>query len=313
MNISKVLHHCNEEYFEPNDSRLLNLTGKTALFPFNHISKSLVQSLPNKNDIVAIADTNPERIGWIVRKNPLIPIVSITDLKQFNIENLIITSEPDKYELIKLLLPHFDILKLKLYCPKFKFNPYSHDPIGRKVWSDFTTAGPHTMLGGAQLNNLIQFLKSSIPLDGDILEIGTGEGGSTFIMASLLKYLGINKKIYTMDRFTHLNYMVLSYEETTYNLRQFPNVEVLKGDKETDIKKITDGKKFCFCFFDEWGTENSLPPVINSLVPGGIVLIDNYGQAAHERGKILADQAISRLGYSAITLESGQGLVIKNR
>ncbi len=159
---------------------------------------------------------------------------------------------------------------------------------------------------------LIDAVKTSCGLEGDILELGTGYGGLTYIIADTLKKHDSDKKIYTIDRFRNTAYLPdISFEKVSNNLQQFSNVVILEGEFEEQLKKL-DIPKICFCFWDAYATPNVLQYVYPKIVKSGILLIDNYIHGCNLNwGKPMADLFFEDKSEKIIIIGGVQGLIIK--
>ncbi len=126
------------------------------------------------------------------------------------------------------------------------------------------------------LIRLIDCVKTSAKLEGDILEMGTGLGGSTYFMASVIESLGVSKNIYSVDLFESLDYIPdLNYESVSRNLKKFPFVTIIKG-RFPEILYSLDIEKIAFAFIDEYAYPDIMEYVYPKVPSGGIILIDNY-------------------------------------
>ncbi len=162
------------------------------------------------------------------------------------------------------------------------------------------------------LVRIIDCVKTSIDIEGDILEIGTGLGGSTFYMASIIEMLGRKKTIISVDPFENEYYIPdLSYEGVARNLERFGFVKLLKGYAPRVLEHV-DLERISFAFIDYYAFPDIMGYVYPRLVPGGMILIDNYNHGCHHNhGVPIANVFFLDKKEKIIRVGGTQGLVIK--
>lgn len=162
-----------------------------------------------------------------------------------------------------------------------------------------------------------------LQLDGDFVECGayTGVGVKTIV-----DYLGgtsFPKTFWAYDTFEHLEGMTNQkmealgpqlWERVRAKFADYPQVRVIKGL----ILKSFEGnvpERVAYLHIDLNQAESELAALdglFHRVVPGGIVILDDYEWSGVFRGQKLAeDPWFDRRNYRVMPLPTGQGLVIK--
>lgn len=171
-------------------------------------------------------------------------------------------------------------------------------------------------------------------LDGDLVECGVWRG--TTSMAGLLysnwKANKNKKTFWLVDSWEGLNEeLLLDGESDKYSKNKeavykgiFPNVnntfsnidgvKLIKGFVPDALKDI-DSEKVSYLHIDM----NSAYPELETikyfwdrLVPGAVVVIDDYGFLYHEIQKKVFDEFCTEVGTEVLTLPTGQGVIVKS-
>src|SRR5258706_15906194 len=97
---------------------------------------------------------------------------------------------------------------------------------------------------------------------------------------------------------------------------RWPNAVVVCGRVPESLAAMADSRKVAYISIDmnvaaaEMAAAEFLWP---RLVAGGLMLLDDYGWAAHLNQKIAWDQWAARNGVMILSLPTGQGLIVKPR
>lgn len=167
-------------------------------------------------------------------------------------------------------------------------------------------------------------------LPGDFVECGVNTGAYAKAIVSFLDFNRLNKTFYLLDTFDGLVPELVSDAERTAGLEsymsQYKNVydsvvENFKNDKVKIIKGAVPGT-LPLCTTDSIAylsiDMNSVQPEVAALeyfyqkvVPGGVIMLDDYGFPQHIHQKNAHDQFAKSKGESILTLPTGQGVIIK--
>lgn len=157
-----------------------------------------------------------------------------------------------------------------------------------------------TLLDEERLHSLQKHLQETAHLPGSIIEFGVYRGGSLKFIAeheTKKRIIGIDTFKGLPEKSEHDNYHKIgdfsdtSYEAVCFELRPFPNVEIFVGRFPEDFLKFNlVGCPASLIHIDVdmyESTRACLDFALRNLVPGGVILCDDYG-AATTRGAMLA-------------------------
>lgn len=182
---------------------------------------------------------------------------------------------------------------------------------------------------------LVQLLKNSLQLNGDIVECGTWRGLSAYQIADVVKKNGVPKEFHLFDSFEGLskiekiddvNKNELENErlrkEFAYgldlvknNLKEFKFISYNKGWIPERFNNVSNSK-FCFVHIDVdlySPIRDSIDFFYPRLVSGGIMVFDDYGYSAQFPGakKAVDESIITFKPRNFVALPSGQAFFIK--
>ena len=174
-------------------------------------------------------------------------------------------------------------------------------------------------------------------LDGDFVECGVNKG---FMSSAIMEYLDWHhqpRQFYLMDTFSGVDSRFLSAEdvalgvvernqkdiergfytfatdEVMANFAEWRNKQFVVGAIPETLKQV-QSRKIAFIHMD---LNCSLPEVEalnyfwDSLVPGAIVLLDDYAYVGYESQKIGMDRFAKSKKIQVLSMPTGQGLIIK--
>jgi len=174
-------------------------------------------------------------------------------------------------------------------------------------------------------------------LDGDFIECGVNRG---FLSSAIMEYLNwnsLNKTFFLLDTFSGLDEYYLSHEEVESgilernqnflktgfytqifddvrkNFLEWKNVQFIQGSIPKTLPQVKTGE-IAFLHLD---LNNVIPEVEamnffwDRLVPGAIILSDDYSNRIFRPQKIGLDAVAQQKGVKFASLPTGQGLVIK--
>ena len=172
---------------------------------------------------------------------------------------------------------------------------------------------------------------SNLPGKPSFVELGTGRG---FIMTSVMEYLSFSNtpedmpSCFLFDSFSPFvtngidqqseefglsRYYADSYKAVAENFAEWPNVRLVKcflpeGLDEVKLSPIG------FLHIDLNASQieiDCLKSLWNDLVPGAIVLLDDYAYRGYESAYLEMNNFAKDLGIRILTTASGQGIIIK--
>lgn len=172
------------------------------------------------------------------------------------------------------------------------------------------------------------FLQTSLP--GNCIEIGTGNGFFFYFALSRLAKKGCDLSTShftfidkfdqdTVDRVTgnktggKTPQYADSISAVRDRLQRFGNVNVIQG-LVPDILNSFEIPELNFIHVDLNAAQPEVAAMqilIPHLVPGGVIILDDYGFPETAESRIAHDLLADKLGYEILSLPTGQGLIIK--
>lgn len=177
--------------------------------------------------------------------------------------------------------------------------------------------------------------RTALNLEGDFVECGVNRG---FLSSAIMDYLdwdNTGKTFYLLDTFAGLDerdllkentvgidrnkkhldegFYVDDIESVRANFSEWRNVKIIKGPVPDTLEQVA-ATKLAYLHLDM----NSAPPeaaafnrLWERLVPGAVILMDDYAFIGYEAQKRAMDEAAAEKGLLIASLPTGQGLVLK--
>ena len=170
-----------------------------------------------------------------------------------------------------------------------------------------------------------------LPSESVFVELGTGKGYVMSAVLGSLDYLKVDlskKDVFLFDTFessatdfkseqdaSHGRniYYAESFEAVKQNFLEYPNVHLVKGKLPETLETVKI-EKIGLLHIDlnapEIETE-CLRILWDRILPGGVVLIDDYAYSGFEYTNRLFNDLARELDISILTTASGQGIIVK--
>lgn len=174
-------------------------------------------------------------------------------------------------------------------------------------------------------------------LDGDFIECGVNAGIVSSAIMEYLNWNSLKKKFYLFDTFSGIDPRFVTEEEKKQgkleynkkifesggyatdvevvkkNFAQWNNVQIVQGAvpetlNQVNIEKIAFVHLDMNCAIPEYEAIKHFWP---RMVPGALLLLDDYAFFGYESQKKAMDQFASEANISILSLPTGQGLAIK--
>lgn len=199
---------------------------------------------------------------------------------------------------------------MRTFSSSFNF----HDKNIKKIIRDLSIhhSKIQTRKTGVEVGNILNLVKKTENISGDIIETGTYFGGLTILMAKYLKLLNSDKKIFTFDSFEGMpkpksdkildteGLLKVDYEFVKNKFEDFSlsdRIMITKGFIEETLQTIHE-KTFSFALIDT-NSYDSLKFALEFIFPRlnnyGIVAIDDYHKHNDEYGtKLAVDEFVKK-------------------
>jgi O-methyltransferase len=169
-------------------------------------------------------------------------------------------------------------------------------------------------------------------LEGDFVECGVASG---IVSAAVCYYVDFNKypqkKFWLLDTFEGFPIEQVSdaelkagigryataynntYDEVAQTFKDYPNVVLIKGRVPETLSQVT-AAKIAYLMLDMNAAapeRAAIETFWDRIVPGGMILFDDYGWAEHVEQKRVLDEFVASKGLEIFSVPSGQGLLVK--
>jgi O-methyltransferase len=187
-----------------------------------------------------------------------------------------------------------------------------------------------------RLHTLVWAAKNGLALDGDFVECGVFKGDFAWVITQLTDFGERKKAFYLYDTFSGFAPAYSSaddfpdnpgffdfanqayadpgiFEEVTRKFADCPNVRIVRGVVPDVLAEIAP-EKIAFMHIDlnsPAAEIGALEILFDRIVPGGVIIFDDYGSYIFRRQKEAEDTFMASRGYGILELPTGQGLVIK--
>jgi O-methyltransferase len=170
----------------------------------------------------------------------------------------------------------------------------------------------------------------AVSLDGDFVECGVNRGGYSKMIVDYLNFSKLDKKFYLLDTFSGLVPDYVSTEEkqrgilnayhydecfraVSETFASVPNVVLVRGPVPDTLPQVTSSA-IAFVSIDM----NCIEPEIaaanafwDRIVPGGIVVLDDYGHPLHIGQKEAFDRFAREKNVTILSLPTAQAIIVK--
>ena len=161
--------------------------------------------------------------------------------------------------------------------------------------------------------------QSAVKLQGDFIECGVAKGFMSSAIMRLLDWNKTGKTFYLLDTFSGTSdakfagLYASSPEPVMKNFAEWRTVRFIVGTIPETLNQI-DSKEIAFLHVDM----NSSPPEIaalehlwDALVPGALVLLDDYAYHGYRPQKLGVDAFAASKNVHVLSMPTGQGLLLK--
>lgn len=176
------------------------------------------------------------------------------------------------------------------------------------------------------------FAKNVAHLEGDFVECGVYKGGYSLALAAYLNFKDLNKTFWLLDTFNglvkaHLNPGEIElglyehyegryeecYDTVVRTFALYPNYKLVRGPVPDTLPQCT-AEKICYLSIDMNIAEPEIAAANyfwEKMVPGGVIILDDYGFSAHINQKMAFDQWADKKNLPILCLPTGQALIFK--
>jgi O-methyltransferase len=183
----------------------------------------------------------------------------------------------------------------------------------------------HSVVSQDRLQILHQFARQSLPLAGEMAEVGVYRGGTALLLAELAGDAG--KQIHLFDTFSGLppvdptidvhrpgDFSDTGIEQVQKLLRPYSRVYLHAGYFPASVPATLDAATFCFVHIDVDIHRSALDCCEffhPRLTPGGIMVFDDYGFSSCPGIRKAVDTFFLKRSETPIYLPTGQAVYIK--
>jgi len=263
---------------------------KVALYGFGDNMKWLYRILREEGKNPILCDWRKSFIGYDCGGET---VVSVDKLD--NSEHILVVSCIEEIGALKdsfryLIEKKYDKLPV-IYDRSEPHNPYKQEYPYKEI-QEKARARAISMIGDDQLFDLMQFIRATAEVPGDVVEFGSLHGGSGAILVESVNhyangkkpvwlfdtFAGIPKSRYGLDHRWNGAFSNNSYSDVSNAFKDCPNVKVVQGNICETYKQVKNPISFGYLASDTMETgELLLNFMWEKLSPGGIICVCDYG------------------------------------
>ena len=218
----------------------------------------------------------------------------------------------------------------------FNNNDCLSDPLFVKSYQRSLTVNDWRGIDGAKFDMrwryfIVCFFANKVKnLEGEFVECGVYKGGYAMALMEYLNFPSLNKKFWLLDTYEGLAFDHLTEKEKASGLFEKYNkyekcydwvcqlfkglpAEIIKGTVPETLPQCK-AEKICYLSLDM----NCVEPEIaaahffwDKIVPGGVVILDDYGFKGHEEQKAAFNEFAKQKNVPILQLPTGQGIIFK--
>lgn len=203
------------------------------------------------------------------------------------------------------------------------------------AWA-FAAAGSAATWGGTapdvrwRAHTCVWAAAQALHLDGDFVECGVNTGLLSMTVCRYLKFDRIDRTFWLYDTFsgipselleghersqaeaTNAAFYVDCYAVARQNFAPFPNARLIRGALPATLSDVPERIAYLSIDLNSATFERQTMEVLwPRLVPGALVVIDDYGFRGHEEQHDFWDGLARDNGVGVLALPTGQGLLVK--
>ena len=164
----------------------------------------------------------------------------------------------------------------------------------------------------------------AVRLPGDFVECGVNRGGMALAIMEYVDFNALDKRFFLLDTYggmpdefrgnaVNRDLYTDCYAEVVKTFARYGGARIVRGVVPQTLSAI-DSDRIAFVSID-MNTPEPEVQAVRGLWPrvtrAGVVLLDDYGGAEHHRQKHAFDGLAAELGFSILSLPTGQGLIFK--
>lgn len=169
---------------------------------------------------------------------------------------------------------------------------------------------------------LVWAARQGLRLEGDFVECGCYKGVSARIVAETVGFRDTGRHFWLYDVFEHDESMPHHampehskdlFEQVKDRFADMPTAHVIKGFLPQSLEQ-GEPEKIAFMHIDLNNGDAeiaTLEVLWERMVPGAILVLDDYGASPYRRSHELETVWFAKRGYSVLELPTSQGIVIK--
>lgn len=173
-----------------------------------------------------------------------------------------------------------------------------------------------------RLVTLVWAARQASRLEGDFVECACYRGTTARIITDVLGLAGAERRYFLYDLFDHdpdmphhsmPDHSRKLFEEVKARFSDAPNVVVTQGRVPDSFAQAAP-ETVAFMHIDLNNVDaeiGALEVLFDRLVPGGVVVLDDFGWLAYSAQNKAEHQWFGDKGYRVLEMPTGQGLVIK--